>query len=236
MVSELALFQVAAVAALVGMALGWRGVMTRYAGFYDLPTAWNQIFWGIVIGGLFGSFSDRFLFSPYYTAIIEGKTNNLALSNLVVLVLGLSIGIHLMLRRDRVRKSGSQPTSGWALGLAIGGMTSMYLMFRFMQLSEFSVFAIMNIILLAIALPPYRSTHLLLSWLSNVAWREMESRDSLISMENWINNNRLLCIFSAICLGSTITIPSHSRATFSRLGLGSRSKTSQASITTDLGR
>ena len=35
MVSELALFQVAAVAALVGMALGWRGVMTRYAGFYD---------------------------------------------------------------------------------------------------------------------------------------------------------------------------------------------------------
>ena len=153
MVSELALFQIAAVAALVGMALGWRGVMTRYAGFYDLPTAWNQIFWGIVIGGLFGSFSDRFLFSPYYTTIIEGKTNNLALSNLVVLVLGLSIGIHLMLRRDRVRKSGSQPTSGWALGLAIGGMTSMYLMFRFMQLSEFSFFATMNIILLAIALP-----------------------------------------------------------------------------------
>ena len=32
-----------AICGLVGT-LGWRGVMTKYSGFYDLPTAWNQVF------------------------------------------------------------------------------------------------------------------------------------------------------------------------------------------------
>ena len=55
MASELLLFQVASVTALVGMTLGWRGVMTRYSGFYDLPTAWSNVFWGILLGGLYSS-------------------------------------------------------------------------------------------------------------------------------------------------------------------------------------
>ena len=29
--------------------------MTRYSGFYDLPTAWSNIFWGILLGGIYGS-------------------------------------------------------------------------------------------------------------------------------------------------------------------------------------
>ena len=44
MASDLMLFQVASITALVGMGLGWRGVMTRYSGFYDLPTAWSMMF------------------------------------------------------------------------------------------------------------------------------------------------------------------------------------------------
>ena len=64
------LIQVAAVAALVGMALGWRGVMTRYAGFYDLPTAWNQILGHRDWRSVWLIFQPGFCF-PHITAIIE---------------------------------------------------------------------------------------------------------------------------------------------------------------------
>ena len=46
MASEMWLSQVAIIVSLVGMSLGWRGVMTKYSGFYDLPTAWSMMFWG----------------------------------------------------------------------------------------------------------------------------------------------------------------------------------------------
>ena len=38
-VNDFVTFQVAAICGLIGMTLGWRGVMTKYSGFYDLPTA-----------------------------------------------------------------------------------------------------------------------------------------------------------------------------------------------------
>jgi len=154
MVSDAILFQVASVMALVGMALGWRGVMTRFSGFYDLPTAWNQIFWGILIGGVYASLADRFIFVPFITAGLTGETSGNSISNLVIILAG-SVVIHMMLRRVRVRKTGSQPTSGWTLGLAIGGMTSMYLIFRVLQVyeDEVSLFIIANLVVLAIITP-----------------------------------------------------------------------------------
>ena len=74
MASTFLLFQVASVSALVGMTLGWRGVMTRYSGFYDLPTAWSNVFWGILIGGFYGSLTHNFIVVPY----LEMVTNNQA--------------------------------------------------------------------------------------------------------------------------------------------------------------
>ena len=44
----LALFQIASVVALIGMGLGWRGVMTKYSGFYDLPTGLEYDVLGII--------------------------------------------------------------------------------------------------------------------------------------------------------------------------------------------
>ena len=41
--------------------------------------------------------------------------------------------MHFLLRRKRVRKGGSQSTSGWALGLAVGGMLSIVLITRKVQ-------------------------------------------------------------------------------------------------------
>jgi hypothetical protein len=117
------------------MGLGWRGVMTRYSGFYDLPTAWSMMFWGILIGGLYGALADYFMFIPY----ISSKMEDASISNLIVICLLLAVGVHLMLRRERVRRTGSQPTSGWTLGLAVGGMIAMFIILRMLQLNSNSV-------------------------------------------------------------------------------------------------
>jgi len=156
MVSELVLFQVATFSALIGMTLGWRGMMTKYAGFYDLPTAWNQIFWGIIIGMFYATSCDGSLFIPYIEFVNNGDGAKIPHPiTLLLLALFLSVAVHMLLRRDRVRKGGSHPTSGWALGLAIGGMTAMVLIFRYIGIVDgvFSVKSVLTVAALAILTP-----------------------------------------------------------------------------------
>ena len=98
MASDLALFQVASITALVGMGLGWRGVMTRYSGFYDLPTAWSMMFWGILIGGIYGTMGDRSLLIPYLTGEFLPYYN-------VVICLLMAVVVHLVLRTKKVRRT-----------------------------------------------------------------------------------------------------------------------------------
>jgi len=156
MVSELVLFQLSSFCALIGMTLGWRGVMTRFAGFYDLPTAWSQVFWGIVLGGVYAVMADGLLFRPYYTTVTtnDGVYTGLNIISLMLVVMFASVFSHLLLRRARVRKGGSQPSSGWALGLAIGGMTAMVMMFRMFEFEDiFSPIGIMNVALISVVAP-----------------------------------------------------------------------------------
>jgi len=155
MVSELILFQLSSFCALMGMTLGWRGVMTRFSGFYDLPTAWSQVFWGIVLGGLYAVAADGALFVPYYNlATNDDVYTGLNIVSLVLVTLLASIGSHFLLRRKRVRKGGSQPTSGWALGLAVGGMIAMVLMYRMFEFEGiFSPFGLLNIALISVFTP-----------------------------------------------------------------------------------
>jgi hypothetical protein len=156
MVSELVLFQLSSFCALIGMTLGWRGVMTRFAGFYDLPTAWNQVFWGIVLGGVYAVLADGMLFQPYYTTVVssDGVYTGLNIISLMLVVMVASVFSHLLLRRERVRKGGSQPSSGWALGLAIGGMLAMVMMFRMFEFENiFSVGGLANIALVSVVTP-----------------------------------------------------------------------------------
>ena len=145
--AALALFQVASILALVGMGLGWRGVMTKYSGFYDLPTAWSMMFWGILLGGFYGKLADEFILLPL---ISEG---GFPFTNFV-LCLVLGVIVHLILRRERVRKTGSQPTTGWALGLSVGGMIGMYTIYRVIENEpEVSIFLIITVILIALLSP-----------------------------------------------------------------------------------
>ena len=131
MVNQFLMFQIAAVCGLIGMTLGWRGVMTKYAGFYDLPTAWNQVFWGILLGGAYASYADNSLFIPWYNLETYGIANGeLNYVRIILVPLLATLGMHLLLRRERVRRGGSQATSGWALGLAVGGMLAIVLIQR----------------------------------------------------------------------------------------------------------
>ena len=131
MVNQILMFQIASVCGLVGMTLGWRGVMTKYSGFYDLPTAWNQVFWGILLGGAYASYADKSLFIPWYNLEEYGIANGeLNFVQIILVPLLATLGMHLLLRRERVRRGGSQATSGWALGLAVGGMLAIVLIQR----------------------------------------------------------------------------------------------------------
>lgn len=139
MASEFVVFQVAAVGSLIGMTLGWRGVMSKYAGFYDTTTAWNQVFWGILLGTFYASANSTFLLKPYIE-IVTGNTNApFNVLNLIILSILASVGVHLLLRRDRVRRGGSQPTSGWALGLSMGGMLALTYLYYLISSPGFTV-------------------------------------------------------------------------------------------------
>ena len=156
MVSELVLFQLSSFFALIGMTLGWRGVMTKFAGFYDLPTAWSQVFWGIVLGGVYAVMADGLLFQPYYTTVVtdDGVYTGLNIFSLMAVAVFASVFSHLLLRRKRVRSGGSQPSSGWALGLAIGGMTAMVLMFRMFEFEDiFTPRGLLNVLLISLVAP-----------------------------------------------------------------------------------
>ena len=156
MVSELVLFQLSSFFALIGMTLGWRGVMTKFSGFYDLPTAWSQVFWGIVLGGVYAVVADGLLFQPYYTTVVtnDGVYTGLNVFSLMSVAVFASVFSHLLLRRKRVRTGGSQPSSGWALGLAIGGMTAMVLMFRMFEFENiFSPKGLLNVVLVSLVAP-----------------------------------------------------------------------------------
>ena len=149
MASTFLLFQVASVSALVGMTLGWRGVMTRYSGFYDLPTAWSNVFWGILIGGFYASFTYNNIVLPYIVMVNDDQAAVVNPLNLLLLCLMASVAVHFLLRRDRVRRGSSQPTSGWALGLAMGGMMSLVFILSILE-TEFNISLVATIACLAL--------------------------------------------------------------------------------------
>ncbi|MGB2363176.1 MAG: hypothetical protein ACPH93_06520, partial [Candidatus Poseidoniaceae archaeon] len=126
---EALVFQIAALLALLGMGLAWRGVMTQYAGFYDLSLAWSHVLWGFVLGAVVAALEFQTLFIPYYDVVIGGAAASQG-PNLLVLLWFVSMhsaAAHLILRRTKVREASAQTTSGWALGAAMGGMQGLFL-------------------------------------------------------------------------------------------------------------
>ena len=136
MASTFLLFQLASISALIGMTFGWRGVMTKYSGFYDLPTAWSNVFWGLLLGGVYGRLAHDAVVIPYLSMFLDDSQELVNPLNIIIICVLASVASHLLLRRDRVRKGSSQTTSGWALGLAVGGMVSMILIYKTIEVKD----------------------------------------------------------------------------------------------------
>ena len=71
---EAVVFQIAALLALLGMGLAWRGVMTQYAGFYDLSLAWSHVLWGCVLGAVVATLEFQTLSSWVAHPPLRGPT------------------------------------------------------------------------------------------------------------------------------------------------------------------
>ena len=110
MASTFLLFQLASIAALIGMTLGWKGVMTKYSGFYDLPTAWSNVFWGLLLGGVYGRLAHDAVIIPYLSMFLDDSQEVVNPFNIIIICVLASVAAHLLLRRDRVRKGSSQTT------------------------------------------------------------------------------------------------------------------------------
>ena len=77
-----------------------RGVMTS-SRVLRLPTAWSQVFWGIVLGGVYAVMADGLLFQPYFITV-ESEANvyaGLNIFSLLLVALIASVFSHLLLRR-----------------------------------------------------------------------------------------------------------------------------------------
>ena len=75
--------------------------------------------------GAYASTAHNWLFIPYLETGASGeRAGELNLINLILITLIATIAMHFLLRRKRIRKGGSHATSGWGLGLAVGGMFS----------------------------------------------------------------------------------------------------------------
>ena len=99
MASAFFLFQAASVTSLLGMTLGWRGVMTKYSGFYDLPTAWSNVFWGLLLGGFYASLTHNYILNPYLRMVEDPQAPIPNPGSLLFLCLLASIAAHMLLRR-----------------------------------------------------------------------------------------------------------------------------------------
>ena len=103
-----------------------------------------------LIGGFYGSLTHNFIVVPYLEMVTNDQAAVVNPINLLLLCVLASVAVHLLLRRDRVRKGSSQPTSGWALGLAMGGMLSMVFILRILEMFEFNITLVITILCLAL--------------------------------------------------------------------------------------
>jgi len=111
--------QVAFAIGLLGVYIGWRGVISKMTGFYDVAGAVKYLLYGLVSGMLLAMAVDRIILP----AVILSSLNIISVS-LVALLIGAAEAAFVMflMARPRVVALRGSPPYGWALGLGIGSM------------------------------------------------------------------------------------------------------------------
>mgnify|MGYP001342421112 CR=1 FL=1 len=125
--------QVAFVISLLGVYVGWRGVIARMTAFYDLSGAVRYLLYGIVIGVFLALAVDQLILITIVedssTSAVSVPLGNLFALSLLIAAVESSLALFLV-GRPRVASIRASPPFGWALGLGLGSMQAAYLIVR----------------------------------------------------------------------------------------------------------
>ena len=143
--------QIAFAIGLLGVYIGWRGIIAKMTGFYDMAGAFKYLLFGIVSGMIFAVASDEMILQ---FAVIEARLN-IIYAFIVSLMIGPSESalVMFLLGRPKIVSLRASTPYGWTLGLGMGAMFTSVLIVRLFdpQLSG-SDFAGFDIIAIVIAL------------------------------------------------------------------------------------
>ncbi len=112
---------------LLGVYLGWKGVISRMTGFFDMAGAVKYLLYGIVSGMILAVSIDSILLSG-----INQSSLNIIYAILISLLIALteSSFVLFLLSRKRLIELRGSPPFGWSLGLGIGSMQASILIYR----------------------------------------------------------------------------------------------------------
>ena len=134
--------QIAFAIGLLGVYIGWRGIIAKMTGFYDMAGAFKYLLFGIVSGMVFAVASDEMILQ---FAVIEAKLN-IIYAFIVCLIIGASESalVMFLLGRPKVVSLRASTPYGWTLGLGMGAMFTSVLIVRLFDpdISGFDIIAI----------------------------------------------------------------------------------------------
>ena len=120
--------QIAFAIGLLGVYIGWRGIIAKMTGFYDMAGAFKYLLFGIVSGMIFAVASDEMILQ---FAVIESRIN-IIYAFIVSLIIGGSESalVMFLLGRPKVVSLRASTPYGWTLGLGMGAMFTSVLIVR----------------------------------------------------------------------------------------------------------
>ncbi|DAC62325.1 MAG: hypothetical protein HOE00_05090 [Euryarchaeota archaeon] len=140
--------QLAFAIGLLGVYIGWRGIIAKMTGFYDMAGAFKYLLYGIVSGMVFAVASDEMILQ---FGVINSQLN-IATAFFVSLLIAASESalVLFLLGRPKIVALRSSTPYGWTLGLGMGAMFTSVLIVRLFDpqlTSEFSGFSILSVII-----------------------------------------------------------------------------------------
>ena len=140
--------QLAFAIGLLGVYIGWRGIIAKMTGFYDMAGAFKYLLFGIVSGMVFAVASDEMILK---FGVIDSQLN-IFTAFFVSLLIGASESalVLFLLGRPKIVALRASTPYGWTLGLGMGAMFTSVLIVRLFDpqlTSDFSGFSIISILI-----------------------------------------------------------------------------------------
>jgi hypothetical protein len=140
--------QLAFAIGLLGVYIGWRGIIAKMTGFYDMAGAFKYLLFGIVSGMVFAVASDEMILQ---FGVIDSQLN-IFTAFFVSLLIGASESalVLFLLGRPKIVALRASTPYGWTLGLGMGAMFTSVLIVRLFDpqlTSDFSGFSIISILI-----------------------------------------------------------------------------------------